>query len=434
MEAVPETNAPSRARAGGPGRRSQYRPRRGGRGRFKITIDDFMKVELRVAKVLAAEKVPNSRKLVKLSIDVGHRAADARRRDRRSLRARAARGPDDRHGLQPQARQADGHRVERHGPRGEPRRRQAARSWASIRTSPQERGSDSPPNDRTTGRPAPTDDRATERPKTEVIDSHCHLADEAFAGDLEAVVRRAQDAGLTSALCILRRTTNRSRRRRPACVKCGRPCASRSAFIPTTPASSPIGSAEVRARAVAAPSRRSKAVAIGEIGLDYHYDFSPREVQWQVFAAQVALARSLALPIVVHTREATEDTFRLLRESRRAAWRLPLFHRRRRDGARGAGSRVLRVARRDRHVPEGRGAARRGAVRPERSAARRDGFAVSGARAVSAGNGTSRAVVGRVVEVVAALRCAWSRAVAGRSDDSQLRARSLGRTGTLQTA
>jgi TatD DNase family protein len=57
-----------------------------------------------------------------------------------------------------------------------------------------------------------------------------------------------------------------------------------------------------------------KACAIGEIGLDYHYDFSPRDVQQEVFGGQVALARELRLPMVIHTREATDDTFRILRE------------------------------------------------------------------------------------------------------------------------
>jgi TatD DNase family protein len=57
------------------------------------------------------------------------------------------------------------------------------------------------------------------------------------------------------------------------------------------------------------------AVAVGEIGLDYHYDFSPREVQREVFRRQVALAAELNLPVVIHTREATDDTFAILRES-----------------------------------------------------------------------------------------------------------------------
>ena len=56
------------------------------------------------------------------------------------------------------------------------------------------------------------------------------------------------------------------------------------------------------------------ARAVGEIGLDYHYDYSPRDVQQAVFRAQVRLARELELPVVIHTREADEDTMAILRE------------------------------------------------------------------------------------------------------------------------
>ncbi|MBQ6568985.1 MAG: TatD family hydrolase [Clostridia bacterium] len=57
-----------------------------------------------------------------------------------------------------------------------------------------------------------------------------------------------------------------------------------------------------------------KAVAIGEIGLDYHYDFCPRDIQKQVFAAQVELAKKLNLPIIVHDREAHGDMYEILRK------------------------------------------------------------------------------------------------------------------------
>ena len=56
---------------------------------------------------------------------------------------------------------------------------------------------------------------------------------------------------------------------------------------------------------------------MGEIGLDYHYDFSPRDVQQQVFRAQVRLARELQLPVVIHTREADADTVAILKEEGR---------------------------------------------------------------------------------------------------------------------
>ena len=65
--------------------------------------------------------------------------------------------------------------------------------------------------------------------------------------------------------------------------------------------------------------------AVGEIGLDYHYDFAPRELQQTVFAHQVALARERSLPVVIHTREADDDTVRILRDEGRGQVR-GVFH------------------------------------------------------------------------------------------------------------
>jgi TatD DNase family protein len=61
-------------------------------------------------------------------------------------------------------------------------------------------------------------------------------------------------------------------------------------------------------------AKNPKVVAFGEIGLDYHYDHSPREIQRERFREQIALAKSLGLPLVIHTREAQEDTMTILRE------------------------------------------------------------------------------------------------------------------------
>jgi len=73
----------------------------------------------------------------------------------------------------------------------------------------------------------------------------------------------------------------------------------------------------VRDQIAATPGAR----AVGEIGLDYHYDHSPRDVQLAVFRGQLALARQLDLPVVIHTREADEDTLALLREEGRGQLR-----------------------------------------------------------------------------------------------------------------
>jgi TatD DNase family protein len=144
-----------------------------------------------------------------------------------------------------------------------------------------------------------------------VIDSHCHLADEAFEADLPEVIDRAREAGLTGAMCILaagdEAEAGRSRRVRSLWSEV-RFATGVHPHQAHTCASQP-GRANALVRTAAADDL---VVAIGEIGLDYHYDFSPREVQREVFVEQLAVARALDLPFVLHTREADDDTFDIL--------------------------------------------------------------------------------------------------------------------------
>lgn len=67
-------------------------------------------------------------------------------------------------------------------------------------------------------------------------------------------------------------------------------------------------------------SQKEKCVAIGEIGLDYHYDFSPRELQKEIFELQLKLSKELDLPVIIHDREAHEDTMTLLKNTDQKAW------------------------------------------------------------------------------------------------------------------
>ena len=147
-----------------------------------------------------------------------------------------------------------------------------------------------------------------------MIDSHCHLADEAFVADLPQVVARATDAGVLAALCILS-ADDAEETARAAVVKATWPAVMFAAAVHPHRAGAYAGrpheAAEVTARAASGAS----AVAIGEIGLDYHYDFAPKDVQCDVFAAQVALAVELERPVVIHTRLATDDTMAILREA-----------------------------------------------------------------------------------------------------------------------
>jgi TatD DNase family protein len=147
-----------------------------------------------------------------------------------------------------------------------------------------------------------------------MIDSHCHLADDAFVADLAQVVARAQEAGVRSALCILAADAS-VEIERAAAVKAAWPAVRFAAAIHPHRAGHYAGRAAEAAGITAASVRATGAVGIGEIGLDYHYDFAPRAAQHEVFAAHVALAVDLNLPVVIHTRLATDDTVAILRDA-----------------------------------------------------------------------------------------------------------------------
>lgn len=147
-----------------------------------------------------------------------------------------------------------------------------------------------------------------------MIDSHCHLADDGFETDLEAVVARARQAGLTAALVILSAGDEleaaRARKVREAWS-----AVHFATGVHPHNAGSFAGRPDDAAAASRAHAGAFAACGIGEIGLDYHYDFAPRDVQRQVFAAQLALAKQLNRPVIIHTREATDDTFEILAQA-----------------------------------------------------------------------------------------------------------------------
>lgn len=147
-----------------------------------------------------------------------------------------------------------------------------------------------------------------------MIDSHCHLADPAFAGDLDEVVRRAHDAGVSDGLCILA-FGDAAESAQAARVRAAWPGVKFAIGVHPHQAHEFAGrEGEVTAAVRSALSSELGVRAIGEIGLDYHYDLSPRDVQREVFRAQVRLARETSLPVVVHAREADEDTVSILRD------------------------------------------------------------------------------------------------------------------------
>src|SRR5690606_18516449 len=140
-----------------------------------------------------------------------------------------------------------------------------------------------------------------------MVDSHCHLAGTEFAEDLDAVIARAREAGLVRCLVILAADDDAEFGQVPriSVWPAVRYAVGVHPHQAREFASDPEAAATLAGRRLdALPA----ACAVGEIGLDYHYDFSPRDVQQAVFRAQLRLARERDLPVVIHTREAEEDT------------------------------------------------------------------------------------------------------------------------------
>lgn len=148
-----------------------------------------------------------------------------------------------------------------------------------------------------------------------MIDTHCHIAGEEFVDDLAGVVARAQAAGLERAVVILA-ADDAVEVARAADVRAAWPSVRFATGIHPHAAGKYAGRAPESADITAgALDQVGDAVALGEIGLDYHYDFAPKEAQHDVFAAQVALAVARDLPVVIHTREAMADTAAILRSA-----------------------------------------------------------------------------------------------------------------------
>ena len=145
-----------------------------------------------------------------------------------------------------------------------------------------------------------------------LVDSHAHLDDPRFDEDRAAVLERAWNAGVRTILTIGNGTG-------PDDMGCGLPLADEHDWIYTTLGIHPHDAARAEDRHLVLMedlASRPRVVGIGETGLDYYYDNSPREVQRDVFRAQLALANRLNLPVIIHTRDADADTIEILEQER----------------------------------------------------------------------------------------------------------------------
>ncbi len=141
-----------------------------------------------------------------------------------------------------------------------------------------------------------------------LVDSHCHLDDDQFAADRDAAIERARAVGVERMVAI---GTGGG----PPDLEAGLRLARQYSFIYATVGVHPHDTAKATPETFARLAELAwETVAIGEIGLDYHYDFSPRDVQRRVFVEQLTLAARSRKPIIIHTREAWDDTLALIRE------------------------------------------------------------------------------------------------------------------------
>ncbi|HEV2291858.1 MAG TPA: TatD family hydrolase [Gemmatimonadales bacterium] len=140
-----------------------------------------------------------------------------------------------------------------------------------------------------------------------LVDTHCHLAAEAFAADRPDVLRRAREAGVQRVVVV---------GESPAAAEAAFRLAEADPMVSVATGTHPHDASEWdadRARWLRSALGHPAAVALGEIGLDYHYDHSPRDVQRRAFEAQLALALELGFPAVIHAREADADVLAVLR-------------------------------------------------------------------------------------------------------------------------
>ncbi|RTE08088.1 TatD family hydrolase [Paenibacillus whitsoniae] len=145
-----------------------------------------------------------------------------------------------------------------------------------------------------------------------LTDSHTHLNAEQFNEDQAEVIQRALEAGVTRMVNV-----GFNRETIPSSIE----LAEKYDFIYTTVGWHPVDAIDMMPgdlEWIEALCKHEKVVAIGEIGLDYYWDKSPKDVQQRVFREQIRLARKLGMPIVIHNRDAHQDILQILKEEKAA--------------------------------------------------------------------------------------------------------------------
>ena len=142
------------------------------------------------------------------------------------------------------------------------------------------------------------------------VDSHCHIDGEQFDADRDDVVQRAVDAGVAAMLNVGTGDPNSDDFRRA--VSMSDRYDTVYAAVGVHPHDAKLYNDAAEQHLESLVKGNSKVVAWGEIGLDYYYDHSPRDVQKEVFRRQIQTAKRLGLPVIVHSRDADDDTVALI--------------------------------------------------------------------------------------------------------------------------
>jgi TatD DNase family protein len=155
------------------------------------------------------------------------------------------------------------------------------------------------------------------------IDSHAHIDGPEFDADREDVLKRAQDAGVVTILNVGTGDPNSGSFERA--VEFGRTHENIYTAIGTHPHDARFYTDEAEEK-IKALIKSERVIAWGEIGLDFHYDNSPRDVQVEVFKRQLRAARECDVPVIIHTREAESETIEILQSEYAGAKRGGIFH------------------------------------------------------------------------------------------------------------
>lgn len=156
------------------------------------------------------------------------------------------------------------------------------------------------------------------------VDSHAHIDGEEFDGDRDEVIARARAAGVRAILTVGTGDPHAGSLERA--VEVAEKYEDVYTAVGVHPHDARLFDERAAARLEELLTNNRKIVALGEIGLDYHYDHSPREKQRRAFASQLRMARALNLPVIIHSREAEAETIEILRDEYDGAARGGVMH------------------------------------------------------------------------------------------------------------